>query len=555
MPTSSTLTEQLASLGVYLPAWPEEPQMGDAAGDWIQRGQAYAEGVRLWRAQLRNAPLSTKGVVHQLLQHLETSDRPTHWDRWLHACIHPEVRKTISLDRWKQSTEILQDAPLSNAQVLGGVLAFADAQQLASAVIGTIRLVKDGNLDCKEVLVVCSLLTSSSDTEWRINEGRTCPKAYKTSVDICLRYTKLLVAALRQCQDHALDARQACHKSVLSALEDLLDLIGEEDQWSGIPKAQTLQILNQSGLEASLVYLEKQIPWSVPRTTHAAHARLLATQLLINSGEWEHTLELSNRSVAQLNEYAQLDELRTSQLEIILAETELIAHELSLALSNGSLAASSPSQTEGTQQWQSLSRSQLGQDLWVLEQVGWKQGGFFVEFGATDGVLLNNSWLLEKYFGWNGICAEPNPKLFQRLRHNRSCILSPACVYRISGKTMRFILADAYGGIEDFGREDQHVDIRSAYAEAGNVISLTTVSLMDLLSQHKAPEIIDYLSIDTEGSELAILEGIDWSRYQFRCITVEHNFTEQRQGIRNLLEAQGYQCQERDWDDWYVKSL
>ena len=71
MPTSSTLTEQLATLGIHLPAWPEEPDGGGATGDWIQRGQAYAEGVRLWRAQLRNAPESTKGVVDQLLSHLQ----------------------------------------------------------------------------------------------------------------------------------------------------------------------------------------------------------------------------------------------------------------------------------------------------------------------------------------------------------------------------------------------------------------------------------------------------------------------------------------------------
>ena len=62
MPTSSSLTEQLATLGIQLPAWPEEPE-GGATGDWIQRGQAYAEGLRLWRVQLRNPPESTKGLL------------------------------------------------------------------------------------------------------------------------------------------------------------------------------------------------------------------------------------------------------------------------------------------------------------------------------------------------------------------------------------------------------------------------------------------------------------------------------------------------------------
>jgi hypothetical protein len=120
---------------------------------------------------------------------------------------------------------------------------------------------------------------------------------------------------------------------------------------------------------------------------------------------------------------------------------------------------------------------------------------------------------------------------------------------------MRFVLADAYGGLADLGRDDQHGPKRDAYAAVGDVIEVTTTSLMDLLEQQGAPAVIDYLSIDTEGSELAILEGVDWSRYQFRCITVEHNFTAQRQGIQALLEAQGYQRREAQWDDWYWKEI
>jgi len=179
----------------------------------------------------------------------------------------------------------------------------------------------------------------------------------------------------------------------------------------------------------------------------------------------------------------------------------------------------------------------------------------FVEFGATDGVLLSNSWLLEKHFGWSGICAEPNPKFFERLQHNRSCRLSSACVFRSSGEQMKFVLVDAFGGLEDLGQDDQHVDKRNDYAAVGDMITVTTVSLMDLLKQQGAPQLIDYLSIDTEGSELAILEGIDWNRYQFRCISVEHNFTAQRLGIQKLLEAQGYERREAQWDDWYWKEF
>ena len=53
------------------------------------------------------------------------------------------------------------------------------------------------------------------------------------------------------------------------------------------------------------------------------------------------------------------------------------------------------------------SRAQLKQDIFVLLETGFKRDGYFVEFGATNGVDLSNSWLLEKAFGWTGILAEP----------------------------------------------------------------------------------------------------------------------------------------------------
>ncbi len=301
--------------------------------------------------------------------------------------------------------------------------------------------------------------------------------------------------------------------------------------------------------------LEQQLPLSMNIEERPARARVLAGQLLVKAGAWKEAESLHAEAVRAIDPSQLAPEKLAAMLAILRTESDLLSHELSLALSHGSLAMPSAQAADGHDHWQSLSRSQLGQDLWVMEQLGWKQGGYFVEFGATDGVLLSNSWLLEKHFGWRGICAEPNPKLFERLQQNRSCSLSPACVYRNSGERMRFVLADAYGGLEELAGEDQHVEKRNSYAAVGDLIEVSTLSLMDLLDQQNAPAVIDYLSIDTEGSELAILEGVDWSLYQFRCITVEHNFTEQRQGIKALLEAQGYQRREQQWDDWYWKGV
>jgi len=81
------------------------------------------------------------------------------------------------------------------------------------------------------------------------------------------------------------------------------------------------------------------------------------------------------------------------------------------------------------------------------------------------------------------------------------------------------------------------------------------VTLADLLLTHGAPSHIDFLSIDTEGSEHDILKAFDFSRYSFGLICVEHNFTENRDKISSLLVENGYSQVFRElsaWDDWYV---
>jgi len=200
------------------------------------------------------------------------------------------------------------------------------------------------------------------------------------------------------------------------------------------------------------------------------------------------------------------------------------------------------------------SRAQLYQDLFVLFQTGGKRSGYFVEIGASDGVVFSNTCLLEKEFGWSGILAEPARLWHDALRQNRRCSIDTRCVWSSSGEHLEFRETQDGGlsTIAVFSAADRHAPAR----ECGRNYPVETVSLLDLLRCHGAPATIDYLSVDTEGSELAILEGFDFSSHDIRIITVEHNFTPARERLRALLQPHGYVPvfeKFSRWDGWYVK--
>jgi len=198
-------------------------------------------------------------------------------------------------------------------------------------------------------------------------------------------------------------------------------------------------------------------------------------------------------------------------------------------------------------------RSQFGQDLLALAAAGFKRGGYFVEFGATDGAYLSNTHLLEADYGWRGILAEPARRWHAALRANRQCILETRCVWSRSGEQLRFTETPAaeLSTLANFSAGDLHARLRRGGVE----YPVETISLNELLAANAAPAFIDYLSVDTEGSEFDILAALDFERHRFGLITVEHNHGPQRERLFALLTGHGYRrileavsaC-----DDWYV---
>lgn len=213
-------------------------------------------------------------------------------------------------------------------------------------------------------------------------------------------------------------------------------------------------------------------------------------------------------------------------------------------------------------QWLPYSRSQLAQDLFVLSELNsFNHEKYFVEFGATDGLSLSNTYLLEAELGWKGLLSEPAKIWHEKIKNNRSCDIDTRCVYSQSGNKVDFIEVgyEVEGGSPELSGMFEYADngdwASRAREKSRNIYKVETVSLNDLLAEYQSPPIISYLSIDTEGSELSILRALDFSKYKFRVITVEHNFTSNRDDIKNLLVSNGYVRKYEHlslFDDWYV---
>ena len=155
-----------------------------------------------------------------------------------------------------------------------------------------------------------------------------------------------------------------------------------------------------------------------------------------------------------------------------------------------------------------MSHSQLGQELEVIKFYNNKEYGFFIEIGASDGLELSNTYLLETKYKWKGICCEPIPKKFEKLVKNRpNSICYKEAVYSQSGLILPFDISNSYdllSGISD--HIDKH---KSTVDKDKTTVYVETISLLDVLDKANAPSFIEYMSLDTEGSEFEIIKNLN----------------------------------------------
>jgi len=177
--------------------------------------------------------------------------------------------------------------------------------------------------------------------------------------------------------------------------------------------------------------------------------------------------------------------------------------------------------------------SQYKQDKFVYETFfKEKTDGVFVEIGADDGIQFSNCYFFEKNMNWTGISFEARKEAFDKLIKNRNCICENVA---LSNKieTVDFLDIKGYGlGLSGIMKEynPKHMsrinsEVKNAKNKGKEIYQVQTNTLANLLDKHSIRH-VDFLSIDTEGSELKILETVDFDNIHIDVITIEDNYND-----------------------------
>tara|TARA_Y100000816_G_C25998916_1_gene521861 strand:+ start:145 stop:972 length:828 start_codon:yes stop_codon:yes gene_type:complete len=205
-------------------------------------------------------------------------------------------------------------------------------------------------------------------------------------------------------------------------------------------------------------------------------------------------------------------------------------------------------------------QSQLYQDVFASFIIGNTFEKTFLEFGATDGFNLSNSYLLENSFNWKGVLSEPSPQWHDALMKNRkNTKIITKCIWKKSREKLSFFMSDVgeLSTLNDFIENDKasipgNTELRK---KSGKTISVETISLNDVVKEYFNNICPSYISIDTEGSEYEILKSFDLDSYRPKLFTIEHNFTQNERKIDEHLITHGYVRIFRKltlFDAWYI---
>lgn len=186
--------------------------------------------------------------------------------------------------------------------------------------------------------------------------------------------------------------------------------------------------------------------------------------------------------------------------------------------------------------------SQHGEDTFILEFYGRRRQGTYLDVGASHPFKISNTYLLYR-MGWRGVTVEPIPRLWRKHRLWRAEDVQLNCgVGATSGALTFFELTP---GVEStFNQDLAETRIKTGHARLVRRYNVQVVTLNDICEQYFSDRDLDLLSVDTEGCDLQVLRGMEWSSFRPSLVVVETAnvlAASSANELRDFLQAQSYQ--------------
>ena len=166
--------------------------------------------------------------------------------------------------------------------------------------------------------------------------------------------------------------------------------------------------------------------------------------------------------------------------------------------------------------------------------------GIVLEMGALDGVTFSNSLLYEQCLGWEGILIEAEPNNFAKLKHNRPCAVKFGEAVCSSSSSVQGRTGPS--SICMSSREGGSFDLSTRPGSSSEVgVEVPCRPLSTILSELGVTR-INFFSLDVGGSELKVLETIDWNAVKIDVLMVDGTFLEKNNellAVRSLVEGKG----------------
>lgn len=201
-------------------------------------------------------------------------------------------------------------------------------------------------------------------------------------------------------------------------------------------------------------------------------------------------------------------------------------------------------------QYMKLKKAQHGEDISLYERhFKGKEKGLILESGAFDGYNVSTTLFFEKFAGWSAIHVEADPANYKQLAINRRNSVNVHMALCDEPRILHYVdtgITLAHGIAEFMPDKFLRMHHPKLHKNRTRILDLREIPCFPIkyLLRHLKVTEIDIWVLDTEGSELAVLNGVNFERVKIKVIIMEcdgHDWDKDQQKMQ-FLQQRGYTC-------------